>query len=350
MSVQNLSDFSVEINQHIFYYGSIILVPLGIILNALQFVVFATAKPFKHGNIGFLLSIFVSIETFSLAYSFIVYRYLLNSGFDIQNENNFSCFTFIYFGRVVQQIPIYVQVFITFVNYLKVKYPFKFIFLRRKSMLLYSILIIIVFVCIINVPNLFYYFGYYDLNSNYSNGKIQCTNSHVMSIFSNVSNLFTRCIFPACLMITLDFLVGQTLKKSKMHLNKHDKLEKEKKFANILMLLDFIFVLFNLPISCAEILITIYQKILDYPDGSVTLASIKILHSVVTAFAYTFYFVPFFLNLFCNKVFRKELIYLISFHKRKNGVSNIESSNSQTSSHINFNKSIQAKALNNSKI
>lgn len=102
--------------------------------------------------------------------------------------------------------------------------------------------------------------------------------------------------------------------------------------------MDIVFILFNLPVSIAEILVTIYTKILAYPSNTRFMASIKIGYNTVAAFAYMFYFAPFFLNLFFNKMFLKELIQLFTFNKIKSNKVSIN--DSQCPSKLSASKNI----------
>ena len=86
---------------------------------------------FQKTNIGFLSSLLAFIDFIGLFWSFVIYKYLPLINLNIALVSSFTCFTFKWISRIFQQMPLYTQAFITLVNFLKVKYPRRFVFLNK---------------------------------------------------------------------------------------------------------------------------------------------------------------------------------------------------------------------------
>ncbi len=93
----------------------------------------------------------------------------------------------------------------------------------------------------------------------------------------------------------------------KKHASSSNSLKKEKIFAFTLLIMDSIFFIFNVPLSCTEINTVVVQNILLYPSNSPTSALATLLHAFANTLAYIYYILPFFVNLCFNKMFRKQL-------------------------------------------
>lgn len=124
-------DLTEDITYFIYFYGSLIIVPLGLIFNLLNICVYLRPR-FRTTMYG-LLSVLMSIlDSFSLAWSFIVYKYLEISD-DPSLKSSFVCFNFRFVGRTVQQWPIYIQVFMTAYQFMEIKcLKNRFGFLNKK--------------------------------------------------------------------------------------------------------------------------------------------------------------------------------------------------------------------------
>ena len=104
----------------------------------------------------------------------------------------------------------------------------------------------------------------------------------------------------------LDYLTIKTLFLSKKKISKD--LARQKRFAIVLLILDIVFFIFNVPLSCTEILEVVYQNILFYSSNDKnTIAIINLLHAFSNTLAFLYYLAPFFINLLFNHLFREEL-------------------------------------------
>ena len=248
----------------------------------------------------------------------------------------FTCFIFKWISRILQQVPLYTQALITLLNFLRVKYPRRFFFLNKKINIIYIMILMLIFEGIVNIPNLFQYIKYQN-NTNV----LSCATSNTMSIVSNFTTSMLRSIIPAIFMIILDIFTIKILFLSKKKISK--SLRKHKAFAIVLLILDSIFFLFNLPLSCTEILVATYQNILLYPSTNNTMTLIYLLHAFANTIAYFYYLMPFFIHLVFNYWFRKELFIFI-FRLKVERTSNLRT---QTNLHS---RQIQGRIARNTQI
>ncbi len=268
------------------------------ILNTIQIIVFSRSR-FQKTNIGFLSSLLAFIDFIGLFWSFVIYKYLPLINLNLALVSSFTCFTFKWISRIFQQMPLYTQAFITLVNFLKVKHPRRFVFLNKNLNIIYIITIIFICEGIVNIPNMFQYITYKN------NTAYLCSTTNTQAIMANFTTSMLRSIIPILIMIILDFLIIKTLFVSKKKIS--NNLSKQKAFAIVLLILDIIFFIFNVPLSCTEIITVVYQDVLLYPSNDNTMALINVFHAFANTFAYMYYLAPFFINLFFNRLFRQEL-------------------------------------------
>ena len=126
----------------------------GFILNSLQIMVFSIPK-FQKTNIVFLSSLLAFVNFIGLSWNFIVYKYLPLINLSLALVHPFTCFTFKWISRILQQYPLYTQALITLVNFLKVKYPRRFLYLNKNMNIIYIMILMFLCECIVNTSNMF---------------------------------------------------------------------------------------------------------------------------------------------------------------------------------------------------
>jgi hypothetical protein len=286
----------------IFFYDSVVLVPIGILLNLIQIYVF-NSKDFKKLKFGFLMKNLVILESISLVWSIIVFKYLTSIGINISSYSEFTCVTFLYIVRIIQKMPLFYQIFVSFISYLSVAYPSKCISFCNKKNLSLCLIGIIIFNLIINIPNLF-------RNIEIVNNTKICIASDQLDMISSIDFSLFRFLLPFILFIIINSLTLKELIKSKRNSNQIDSFRKEKRFAFILIILALFFCLFNLPLFCVVIVQIIYQYF-SYSSSN-QLDNINFLMDCSRALAWCYYGSGFFINILCNSKFRKNFIKIIS--------------------------------------
>lgn len=302
MNNQSYSQQITDITIQMYFYSSVILIPIGILLNIFEFIIFQS-KEFKKANFGFLMSLHVLLKSFSLSYSIIIYKYLPLIGFNLNTYSNISCFLFVYTARVIQQLPIYIQTFISFTSYLNITYHSKFISLNKKFKLLICIALISIIIAILNMPNAFRTL----IISNQTN--LTCVASQTMNTVSVTLTAFLRCIIPFLMNVVLNVLTLKSLIKPRNVLN--FPIENEIKFGYTLTILSLIFLVFNLPLFCLQIVYIIYLYIYSFDNNSSTMITISFLYDCSRLLAWSYYSIGVFIDLLANQIFRQNFISFI---------------------------------------
>ncbi len=288
-------------NPTLFFYASVIIVPFSILLNLIQIKVFKS-KEFKKFNIGFLMNTLIILESIASVWSIIVFKYLTSIGINISSLSNLTCVTFLYLVRIIQEVPLYYQTFISFINYLSIKYPYKYKYLCQKKSIIHCLIGIIIFNSIINIPNLF-------RNIQIQNRTQYCIAKNELDMISSIDFALFRFLIPFIIFIIINSLTLKLLIRLKRNLNYSSK--KVKRFAFVLIALSLVFCLFNFPLCCIVIVQIIYQYFI-YSNSS-QLDHINSLIDYARILAWSYYGFGIFINILCNRRFRKILIKLFKF-------------------------------------
>ncbi len=291
--------------ENIFFYGSVVFVPIGVILNAIQIKVFSS-KDFEKSNIGFQMKTFVIFDTIALVWSFVIFQYLPSIGLDPSIMSAFTCHTFYYTSRIIQEIPLFIQAFISFINYLGVCYQSKFLFFKKKFNLYISFMVIIFFISFLNIPNMFRELKnektLSDGNIYISNSNKTCASIGLFHIISSSETALFRSILPLLIITILNILNIKSIFRSKRDLNLD--LKREKRFAYILGFLCILYLIFNLPLACIQIAEIFYTDIFKNSNPT-KIITIELIYDICRAWAFVYYGVGFFVNILFNKLFRK---------------------------------------------
>jgi hypothetical protein len=133
-------------------YTGLIMSPIGLMLNTLMIIVYSR-KSFRKTTMGFyyvILGFFDNIAIISL----FTGSYRLTTGLDFLTLSELSCRLTMYFVRMTQQIPGWIEVLITYDRLAFVAYPNRFQFLRSRLNITLMIAGIILVLCCVNSVNL----------------------------------------------------------------------------------------------------------------------------------------------------------------------------------------------------
>jgi hypothetical protein len=303
MSIQAYSDYTSQITKSVYFYSTTIVVPMGLILNFIQFLIFLR-KDFEKGSFGFLMNSFIVTDSLALIFSFVIYLYLPQIGYSISIYSQIYCALFIYVIRVFQEIPLYFQAYISFCNYLNVSNFTRFVRFDKKLYHILCFTLITVLITVFNFPNAFRV-----LQINNSSKK--CYKSPLVDVTVTLEYSILRSILPFILINTLNLLTFKTILNSRIRLNR--SIEKEIRFAKILIISGLFFILFNLPAAIADITLNVYRYAYLYSSNTYFMLTLNLINNLTRSFSYIYYGIGFFINLFFNNKFRK--ILLICFNE-----------------------------------
>jgi hypothetical protein len=290
-----------KITEKIYFFESTVIVPIGLLLNILQIIVFKS-KSFKNLNIGFMMITHVTFDSVALFWNFVVNGYLRTLINSFATFSELICTLFQYISRIIQQLPFYYQSFISFLSFLSVNYPIKFKQFNKKSNHIYSIIIIVISLFLLNIPSAIKYIKIDQINNTNTSS---CVSTNLIYQISTIKTAILRLLVPFFLIIIFNLFSIKKLIESRRNLNA--SLKKEKRFCLVLIILGFVFFLFNFPFF--------YQTILRLVKNNSTSNYSDFIFNCTRAFSWNYYGVGFIINIFSNRLFRKAFVKIITCKK-----------------------------------
>ena len=138
---------------------------------------------------------------------------------------------------------------------------------------------------------------------------LTCVASQTMNTVSVTLTAFLRCIIPFLMNVVLNVLTLKSLIKPRNVLN--FPIENEIKFGYTLTILSLIFLVFNLPLFCIQIVYIIYLYIYSFDNNSSTMITISFLYDCSRLLAWGYYSIGVFIDLLANQIFRQNFISYI---------------------------------------
>lgn len=300
MDNQTYSNWEQKTTNEIFYFCSIVMVPIGLCFNLVEFLVFRS-KDFEKANFGFLMNMSILVNSFSLFWSVIVFKLLPSINIQIDSFSSVTCSLYQYFSRIVQQIPLYIQAFISFINYLSVAHPARFISINKKSYFILIFFSILIGLSVINLPSSIKY-----LTPVANSTSQSCTASNTIFIVSTLIHIILRCVIPFLIISLNNYFTVSALIRPRNLLN--FPTDNERKFGKVCLILGFVFLLFNFPLFCIQMTLVVVQYFKDYSADS--LKMITFVFNCSRVLAWSYYALGLFINVSVNELFRKNLLKL----------------------------------------
>lgn len=301
-----------DIKSQLYFYGAILIVPMGLILNLIQFIVFSV-KDFDKANVGFMMRVWIVADSLALFWDYIIFLYLPSIGYDISLTSNISCFLFLYVTRVIQEIPFYFQIFFSFIYYLSVINYSLFINLNKKRNLIKCFILVVILLLFTNIPNMFNYLYIEQFSNLTTSNSLVCKPSKLLGFIADIETSFIRSLIPIILITGLNVLTVKAIVKPRILLD--ISIESEKKFAFTLIIRNLICLVFNFPLAALRIVNVFCVIFLNSVTDLSTLETIDFIYSCTRIFAMVYYSIGFFTNILFNKIFQKNFkkLKLISF-------------------------------------
>ncbi len=322
MNSTNLTDdrlFVLKINtilDQIGFYTCVVGIDICILGNILN-VLICMRKAIRKEIFGFY-NIMISIwNILVLFFGFISFFPASIHAQDLLLKSDFACATISFLIRVSVHMSSWLYVFLTIDKYFCVAFNNKlaFIFSNRKKL---SLIILGLFgaICLINVPNLLFRLSEDDQSI------LECTSTPLVFALRNLTAIFFRTILPIILQIVFSsLLLYKLFKVRRSVLTAHHSMEKEYKFARIILWLNLMIILTETPF----LLMTIYVSVFNVtPVVRLGIYSTRDLALTMLIYYSTFVFSMyvfgslFFVNLFTNHLFQKEILIFLKMIIRKN--------------------------------
>ena len=302
------------------YYSSIVI-PIGVILNLSTIFIFArSTKVTKKNTIINLLYIGLSMYDILALFNSILFAQLLPSlNIYIVNYSKANCIALNWYRKSVIQSPSWVQVIITFERYLSVCHANKFGLFKRKRNVIAMLISIFVILTVVNMGQAWFYTILITQNSTYyafsgedsshplTNSSRSCTSSKIVSLVTDFINVAFRFVIPITIMIILNVLISRNLYQSKKRSKAINKsLKQERNYTLTVAGFNVLFFVLNLPWAVYYVLNYIQSSGIVVFSASLDVAILGLMNSIVFSIFYLNNLSSFFLNLFFNRVFRKQ--------------------------------------------
>lgn len=309
MSNVTYDQYLVQIGNDINKFYLIFQSAIGIPKNLLSIVIFYRLMRNKT-NMGYLYLWQSAVDLCSLLSFIFLFQSAQTLGINLYIVNDTWCRFTTYFRRFIHHFSSWLSVFITFDRFIFVLYGHidRFKFLKKKRYLTVCIISILLVNLLIVVTNLFYYVK----------NKNSCSGDYLITITSDIITILMRTYIPFALMIIFNALMirktvsyRSRIKKLKTsHLT--SQVRNEYQFTIAVIAYDVFFLVFNFPRS---LYLTFYDVNLYSGafDGNPLFSAIySLINAVATNFATFVQAYSFLVYLVFNRLYRREVIFLIS--------------------------------------
>ena len=297
-------DYLINISDKIKSIFNIISSSIGIPCNILSIIIFARLMKNKN-NMGFLYIWQCSIDLCILLFNLFILRSEFTLGVMVPYLNQSACKASTYVYRIFIHGSSWIAVLTAFDRFTFILYGHsnRFRFLKSKRKLTCVILAILTIITILDIPNYFYYI---DIKHEF------CSSDIIIYIVSNIISVLLRTHFPFSLMIIFNItMIRKIVKTRRNALNHSANSRKENQFTVAVITYDVVFFVLNAPISLYNMFYDINFISGHFKRNYAFHAKYVVISSVVTSLSLCEQTFSFFLYLAFNKLFRKELFYMM---------------------------------------
>lgn len=188
------------------FYAGIIIVPIGVLLNIFEIIIFQKEK-FKKSTMGYFLSINSGLHVIILIYV-ITFNFPAVFRINLTTWSNLTCKAYVFFLRSLYQAYSWLNVLMVGDRLLFVLYPNKFKFQKNKCKLSLILLAFLFFVFLSNVPNMFFYVNVLVNNStNASTVTKSCIAAPLILTIRGLMTILFRTVLPFILMSIMNSIL-----------------------------------------------------------------------------------------------------------------------------------------------
>ena len=298
-----------NINNVMVFYYMIIPAPIGILTNAISVIVFCRKK-LNQTNMGFY-NVCIGISNIATIFYYIfVQNSKISFNVDLLTISDHACKMIYFFRRTVREISPAIETLLSLDRFLEVFYPKRFPLMSKKKFIFALICIIYLILCALSFENLLYY-----LDVSYSNNKTtpRCTATSAVSNSSDIISSILRTYIPILLLVVFNALIIKKLSKSKTIIKNRNQ-KREHEFTKTVISINLTFFILSLPEAVMYMIKIVFQTII--PSTNSTMVKIVFAFNMTYFVATSYYMVFFFMNVYFNKLFRSELVFLFKLSKK----------------------------------
>jgi hypothetical protein len=130
-----------------------ILIPMGVFGNALCIYMYRRKNMVKSNLSPFNINISVWNIIYTLYFLLVIESDHIYNGFNIEFAHEYLCPIVVYLKQVLRQIPIWLEVYLTFDRFCSICYPNKFKWVRKREHIT-PICFLVIFICgVVNIEH-----------------------------------------------------------------------------------------------------------------------------------------------------------------------------------------------------
>ena len=304
-----------------------IIFPIGVTLNILQLYVFSKKQLNLKTNMGSMHALLSLFNVIALVNSIFIRQLLPIFKINLKEYTNFGCKLMNFIQRFSLDLPSFQQVLISFMFFMSIKFPMKFIALQNsKKQYLFIILSMIIFAF---AENIGYFF--FELKLTYSNltsinetdnatqlsYEYLCYSSFYLTLGTGILDVIFRNFMPFILMFIFNILIVFHIYKNHLKLHKTYKARGHKHFFISIMTINLIFFILYLPWSIAQVIVLVQYFFTARIAADIISPSSMFFFNIGWWVSYLNYICPFFVYIRFNRLFRKELFSLVNYDSRE---------------------------------
>ena len=277
------------IGDTILFYASILTILIGIPGNIISILIFIKPCLNNRTNTGLLYTLLCALNLIVLLFNVFVKRSNIIFHYNIHLHLTSEYFI----DAILLQYLSWFQVIITFDRFIAVVFPIKGVRIMSKKWVLYSI-ILGIFIVIVGFNSFFFI-------------RQKVFISTQISLFMQIIKVLMKVLIPYLIMTILNFLVIIRLRKQKhksnlsqsQHTQANNSTNKSWRFTRNTILIDLIYLIFNLPA-------TAYETYYIYISMRVTHPYFLLIFYMLSLSQYIYSSFLFILFIVFNKIFRVE--------------------------------------------
>ena len=305
------------------FYFSVIVIPIGIALNSISFIIFIR-KRLNHKSIfGYLYAWQCIFDIISLLNEliFTIFEY---KDIEVIAHSRFTCKTLYGWVKYVTHLPSFQMILIALYFYVSIAYHKERMLFHKYK--LYIVLFMIVFVTLINCVFIIYEkeimeeieISYFNETINKTlvgyQIKYECKTEFILDFSLDWINLAMRDFIPFITIFLLNFLAIRFLFKSKTNVNSKIR-KKEFSFIISIFVANFIFLGIYLPWSIVFVIYHVNHSFYFFPS-LIQSHLFEITATIFGSLAYLNNMTCFFTNIKFNYLFYEEFFQLLGIKKR----------------------------------
>lgn len=300
-------------------YISSMVIPIGFIINFFSAYIFSRKALNVKTRIGCLHAILCIFNTFPLVNSLLISQVLPYFEIYLLEASSLSCKFLSFWRKFATVCPSFQQILITFMLYMSIKYPSKFMSLQNCKKLIAIVGCTLLFAVLVDIPGFFFELT----QTNETNGTNttvytkNCVGSDTLTMTFELTTISLRYIIPFYVMLILNILMmryfyfkQQTIAVS-IKGNIQRKNNGPKNFLISIMIVNVLFLVLYFPWAISYLIICVnYFLNVKLLDNNLVYA-----YNFGLTISYLNNLTPFFVHLIFNTLFRQQI--LIFFKLRK---------------------------------